>query len=815
MHSKGAYLVLVALSLYGFAVEARLLRLDLPAQSLRSALVALADAADIQLLFPEEEVHDRQAPALRGEFAVDEALDTVLRDSGLSWRYVAPDTVVVGPATDEARTIGAVQVAGTQMIPGRGASGSSDRFATEGSTSYAAPGTSVGGFPGQALVDTPRAVSVLGLPQMQDQGIVELSDALRQFPSVAAEGMPGDSLVVSVRGRTLEEYQFDGGATLPLLNDRIAGDLSAYDRVELLGGADGLGNGFALPSGVLNLVRKRPLDRAQVITEAMGGAWDHQRGMLDVNAPPVWGGRLRGRAVASAVDRDLFYDRGWLRRQSWYGVAEADLTPHSLVGGGVHIVDQSGSPWELGGLPRLESGELLPVDRGTSFLLPWNREESRSRHAFLRFEQAIGPRWSAWFSVDHLREDREALTSELFGDVDPESGFGPLLFHFFRDQDNTHSLAAANVRGRFQLLGRQHFVLFNVNHADHDIRDRVIFPIDVDFPNVFAFETDDFPPPEFSRLDLTEVQDERRRRYGGSVALTLNPLTPLEVTAAWRWSAWSSRLRMEPDWPGLPERPRIRKHGVSYVALSWALMRDVNLYASWADAFIVSSGIMTRDGAMPPPTVGDNYEAGVKVALMGDRLQARLTFYRSDRRNFPRQTEESPESVFCCYDSSGDDRDRIQGVESEIVGTLLRGWNIAAGYTYATLDYRYQESPAGLEDGVARGATLDPRTPRHALRLWTVWEPRPGGSSGLQLGTGLRAQSRSLIALTEHAHGPTRLDSYTVVDALLAWRIHPGWRAALHARNVLDREYLQFVPSGNGAFHGEPRSFVLGLRGEF
>src|SRR5690606_9013789 len=136
---------------------------------------------------------------------------------------------------------------------------------------------------------------------------------------------------IRVRAFPLTDHQVDGGAVRPDIESRFRGDLDIYDRIELLRGADGLGNGFASPAGLLNLVRKRPLDRRQIVVEAQGGSWDDYRGMLDISSPLGWDGRLRGRAVGSVTDRGFFYDTADLQRRSLYAVIEAALTPATVL----------------------------------------------------------------------------------------------------------------------------------------------------------------------------------------------------------------------------------------------------------------------------------------------------------------------------------------------------------------------------------------------------------------------------------------------------------------------------------------------------
>ena len=56
---------------------------DLPAQPLARSIQAIATATGQSIVAPSDLVEDRQAPALKGVFSVEEALDRLLAGSGL------------------------------------------------------------------------------------------------------------------------------------------------------------------------------------------------------------------------------------------------------------------------------------------------------------------------------------------------------------------------------------------------------------------------------------------------------------------------------------------------------------------------------------------------------------------------------------------------------------------------------------------------------------------------------------------------------------------------------------------------------------
>src|SRR5262249_24416985 len=149
-------------------------------------------------------------------------------------------------------------------------------------------------------------------------------------------------------------------------------DMSQYDHVEVLRGAAGLFNGYGDPSGTINLVRKRPLDHARITWDGQVGRWNSYRTMLDATGPLALDGALRGRVVLTYQDNEHFYELAKDNKTLFYGILDYDLTPTTLLTGGISITLQDSVPWD-GGLPRYQNGDDLRLPRESSLVLPWNR----------------------------------------------------------------------------------------------------------------------------------------------------------------------------------------------------------------------------------------------------------------------------------------------------------------------------------------------------------------------------------------------------------------------------------------------------------
>ncbi|MGQ0618831.1 MAG: TonB-dependent siderophore receptor [Panacagrimonas sp.] len=800
--------VAAAALLLGLALgtQAQDFALDIPPQDLQSALVEMAATTGVQLLYSSDVTRGLESRMLRGRYTPETALARLLEDTGLSFRYTAPDTITIERVHEEQglRSLGPVCVGATQRIAAKGANGSTDLLATENSGSYAALGAALGGPVAQELRRIPRAVSVVGQTQIRDLAIVDVVDAIRLLPGVTSVDLSGHEILPVVRGHAVTHYQYDGGA---VSNDefgivRIQGDLSAYDRVELLRGGDGFGNGFSSPGGIFNFVRKRPLNHRQLIVETQAGSWDDYRGMVDVTAPLGWDGRLRGRAVAFGTDQRSFRDREELQRQAYYGVIEADLGSSTLLALGTQYSRQEATPFAGISVPAFSSGAQIGLPRSTSFLLPWHGAVDYRRNTYMTLDQALGPDWSAGLVLGRENNDQTSLASFVEGRVDPQTGQGVDLVNAILAYQRQNTTADLKVRRRFSLSGLEQQLILSFSSLrvrGHDyaaLGDPGRTPLDV-----FDFDPADHPRPAIPPDEFPD-RDFRLRLYNGSVALTLSPWEPLQLTGAWRWDVL--------EVPGFSAGNR-HYDAPSYLGLSYAVDARWSLYASWADVY-ENQGSRTAKGGRVDPVISSSYETGLKFTSTDGGLNGLLALYRIEQRDFVRQVSGEP-FADCCYDNGSNERRISEGLDAELSGALRPGWQLIASYNYG-------RNRLSGSDSADPGERFDSTTPRHLFKLWSVWQPRSETWQRLRLGGGLRAQSRasySDIDISETENLERSQGSYAVADALVGWHFDSRWNASLHVRNIFDRTYYTtFDPNNLSAnLYGEPRSLLLTLRATY
>lgn len=274
--------------------------IDVPAQSLASALNELSRQTGMQVFAAGDVVAGVRAPALSGHFTLQQALDRLLAGSGLVAARSGASQVTVQrrPAVSSDRaTLPQVNVT---------AQGSADGT-TEGSGSYTTRVTGAGTRMDLSLRETPQSVSVITRQQIEDQNLVSLNDVLRQTPGIVADRLD-ERVDFSSRGFALNTM-IDGVPTFSFKSPSAEAGMvntAIYDRVEIVRGAAGLLNGVGDPGGSVNLVRKRPSSEFYGRATTGLGRWNSYNLELDVGGPLNSAGTLRGRTVVSRTAGDNF-----------------------------------------------------------------------------------------------------------------------------------------------------------------------------------------------------------------------------------------------------------------------------------------------------------------------------------------------------------------------------------------------------------------------------------------------------------------------------------------------------------------------------
>ncbi|WP_420995105.1 TonB-dependent siderophore receptor [Cupriavidus sp. 30B13] len=776
---------------------------DIAPGTLDQTLGRFGREAGVMIAIDPELTGGLRSEGLRGTYTVPEALSVLLSGqqleavSGPSGGYrlrrrnAVPTSATV-PAEPGVATLAEVIVSTSAARDGT----------TEGTGSYTTNASNTATRLGLTLRETPQSVSVITRQQMDDQGLTQLTDVLAQTPglTVSQSGNLGsDSSAIYSRGFAVENYQLDG---VPQLNSNYnslfqTADMAIYDRVEVVRGATGLMNGMGSPAATINLVRKKPTQDFQASVSVEGGSWDYRRFGADISSPLNQAGTLRGRFVAAYQENNGNVERYHEKREVFYGVVEADITPKTLatVGFSYQSFDITGIA--RSGLPLyFDDGTRTAWSRSMSAAADWAYSYRKSQTVFGSLEHRFDNNWrvKGTLSYDKTAFD-EVLGYAGGGYPNQLTGAGVNLWAGRWSAKPEQTSVDLYATGPLYLFGQEHELVVGSTLA------RTVFTGPTyglwsfdgwsgDIANIYTWNGSTPPAPNNPPNGKLAYTEQLTSAYATA---RLRPTDALSVLLGARVTSWRTNSTTSYD-TGESYVDDRKENGkiTPYAGLVLDFSKHWSAYASYTNIFKPQSN-RAVNGDFLDPLIGNGYEIGTKSAFFDNRLNLSGALYwiKQDNLAVAIPGAIAPDGSQAYYAASGT---KTKGFELEAAGQITPSWQANIAFTRnLTTD--------------ADGKALNTNIPQDSFKLFTTY--RFGGfARGLTAGGGVRWQNQ----IYSEDMGPLGVrftqGSYAVVDLMARYQFTPKIAATLNVYNLLDKNYYT---STSSSFYGTPRSVRLGL----
>ncbi len=795
--SSIAAAVLLACAL-GARAQTAVHEIDLPAQPLDKALRALASQTGTRILFSTELTEQKQAPALKGRLAPQEALERLLGGSGLVVRPT-PDggfTVAPRPAEPGEATLPPVRVRARQ------------EGATEGTRSFTTGSTSAATGLNLPLRETPQSLTVVTRERIDSQNLGSLAEVSEQVPGLhfVGHGTPvgGRSQLIS-RGFLINSFQVDGvNVPWELLGEsyrysHASLDTAVYDAITVVRGATGLMTGAGDPSGSIALTRKRPTREFQGSVAVSLGRWDRRRAVADVGAALNASGSVRGRVVGAYDEGKTWVDRYSDDRSTLYGILEADLTPDTLLSVTLERARSrsNGTYWHEAFGPPLffaDGVTRIPAGRSDNMAPPWTSTDSTRTGVSASLQHRFDEDWNATLSYGQSRfeiDSRRGMVYEV-----PADGVPTDTRLLVTDQRNKVQFADLRFEGRFTLLGRKHDVVGGFNASSVRLR----FPfshISDDGTHGQAWWADgrmNYDTPVWADLENAPYRSSTDQQ-GAYLATRLRPTDALSVILGGRMSSWKTFSAYTAPYVVSDDR-RYDREFTPYVGVVYALGESLSAYASYTEIFNPAND-KDVNGRLLDPESGKNHELGLKGEWFDGRLNASAAVFQTRKDNLAVEdgNNTTPDGDQA-YRAESNTKGR--GWELEVAGEPLRGLQIQGGYS----QFRMRDSA---------GARLNTGTPIRQLKLYVSY--RPAALPRLTVGGGLRWQSSTYADWVDPAVRPAyTLHDYAVANLHASYELTDALGLSLSLNNALDKRYRTDTDTQS---YGAPRNLYATLKYRF
>lgn len=636
------------------------------------------------------------------------------------------------------------------------------------------------------LRDTPQSIQVITREVIEEQQAVTINDVVRNVSGVSVPNSSGGRAEdFTIRGFTSSRNTYKDGFRNDFNSNRTSHEISNVERVEVLKGPASILFGRLDPSGVVNLVTKKPLAEHYYSAQLTGGKFGLFRPTIDAGGPLNAKKTLLYRFNAAYENTDTFRDFVEKERLfaapslTWIIGGRTTLNFDAEVLKGTSLIDR--------GLIAVGDG-IAPVSIRTYLGdpgIPYKYQQLKGgailSHAFtsqwsLRSAFRLALNKADYDSRQPRRLRADNRTLELSLD--------------FADQSLQTYYWQNDVSARLQTGAVKHSVVFGADFGSETFSSVTLSgptrTIDIFDPRY------DFAPGALRLRGHSRTTNLSGGLYAQDL-ISLRDDLKLLVGGRFDYYDQENDNRLTQS-----VRTAIDRKFTPRVGLVYQPAAAVSLYASYSRSFQPQLQL-TFDNEPFVPETGAQVETGIKLDLFRRRLSATAAIYQLTRANVSTPDPEHPGFSI----QIGEQRSR--GFELDLTTQIKPNWNLITtyGYTEAIVTEETDLQLVGYELlGV----------PRQTASLWSSYAFDQGFARGFGFGAGVFAVGRRFGDL-EHTF---TVPGYARVDAAVFYKIFRGeklkYRLAFNLNNVFDKLYYEGVRGRLGIVPGAPINGIGSLQ---
>ena len=729
--------------------QQRQLLFDIPADTLESALNKFQKTAGIQVIIPNEAMRSLSSPGVTGRYSPEQALREILRGTGVSYRFTDKQTVLL-EIRAEAETV-EIRDDSRPVL-------SSPKFT-------------------QPLLDTPQTVTVISKEVMEEQGATTLRDVLRNVPGLtitAGEGgnPAGDNL--TLRGFSARNDIFIDGVRDISPQSR---DPFNLEQVDVVKGPGSAYTGRGSTGGSINLINKTPGIRRTLAGTFDFGSDRTRRATADVNLP---------------IGDSVAFRLNLLAHHS--GVAGRDVVEFDRWGVAPSLTLGVGKPTRF-----TISYYKLKQDNLSDYGIPW---VPVTNNALVEFRDSPAPVPRDTFyglrSRDFEKLDSDLVTLKFEKDFND----GLSLRNQFRFSNSSRDSIATPPR-----FASNDSTAINREFRSWQTEDK-IWDNQTDF--IAHFSTAKIEHTLVSGMNFTREGNTRLTRTAPNMLTTLfnpNPddvytgtvtTSPIigDVTAnsqalyafdtaklgsKWELNAGLRWDRFDADGITTAGAPvsRVDRMLSTRVGAVFKPLPQGAVYASYGTSLNPSLEGLSYNTAntVIDPEKTYTLEAGSKWDFFSGRVLLSGAVFRVEKLNArtPGVLPGDPPQVL-------EGKQRVEGIELSVEGSLTKAWQVLAGYTFLDSKTIDSNNPAEIGKNLVN-------TPPNSFNVWSTYTM----SSGLHFGGGARFVDRRF----GNTINTRSVDAYWTFDAMASYPISKYMDLKLNLYNLTDKFYFDRIGGGH------------------
>lgn len=624
------------------------------------------------------------------------------------------------------------------------------------------------------LIEVPQNIQVVTGKVLSDQLVTSMSDGIiRNVSGVTKLEHWGDMYArVNARGGRLSAFR--NGMNITSNWGPLTEDMSFVDHVEFVKGPAGFMMSNGDPTGIYNVVTKRPTGVTKGEVNLLLGSYDFYRTSVDLDGRLSADGRLLYRFNAMGQVKNSFRPYEYNNRYSIAPVISYRLNDRTTLTaeyiyqyskmsnvGSYYLFDTRG----YGTLPR----DYTFAERGL------DPTTINDHNLTINLQHQIDPNWKitaqgSYFNYQQVGNSMWVNSVATNGNV--------VRYVSIWDASAIMKFGQVYLNGTAQTGRIQH---------------RVLAGLDLGSKEYLA----DFNQPSFN-LDTVGsfniYRDGNARRAPVRGFPTFDRSRPLAQRAGNSFinQAYTG-FYVQDELGFLDNRIRLTLAGrytdarqnayttvtngkrfTPRVGLSVSLDPQTSVYALYDQSFVPQAGIR-RDGGEVKPVTGNNQEIGVKRDWLGGRWSTTLALYRILKNN---QNAADPANTASEQFVVQFGQTKTQGLEFDLRGEIVRGLNLVANY--ALTDSKISQSATESQIG-----NKVPGYAKHTANAWLSYRVQAGALRGFGASLGYTFQGDRTTWAWTGATGQQALPDYVKLDGGVFWE-QDRFRVTANVYNLVD-----------------------------
>ncbi len=681
------------------------------------------------------------------------------------------------------------------------------------------------------VLEIPQNIQIVSGQTLKDQQITSMSDGvIRNVSGAVRLEHWGDLYTnITMRGSQIQAFR-NGFNVVSSFWGPLTEDMSFVDHIEFVKGPAGFMLSSGDPSGLYNVVTKKPTGITKGEVSVLGGSYDFYRVSIDLDGKLDKKGKLLYRFNGTAQNKGSHRAFEHNNRYVLAPVISYQIDDKTKITAEYNFqyanMTEVGSYYVFG--PESDRYATMPV--GFTMTQPGLPDTNIQDHSgYLMFEHKFDDNWKLTAQTSYFKYLQQGYSSwpgvvgpgpvdrDFDGVPEGTLAAGEIIRNVgIWDAESNMYLGQIFVNGKFNTGAVSHKILSGVDlgskdyAADwgqsHDL-DTVDNPFNVNNPNYGA------PSNGFPAFDHTTPLSIRAKNAGGlmsseyAAGYIQDELgffeNKLRLTLAGRYT-WISQA----SWGGAPIAD---SHITPRIGLSYSVTESLAIYGLYDQAFTPQSGII-KSGESVKPLTGNNLEFGIKKDWFDGSWSTTLAAYSILKKNEltsdPANTPGEQYSVVL-------GEKRAQGIELDLRGKLFDGLNLIANYAFTESIVNKVDPAVSAATGIKVGDIV-PGYSKHTANAWLNYTVQSGKIKGFGAsigGTFLDGRQTDTWSV-----GLQKLPSYFKLDGGLSYETGKI-KVTANVFNILDKYlYSGSYYSYLNAYYWQteaPRNFRVGVTYKF